>query len=175
MHILVVYACTVAILISLPRFNRLWPSSPWGSSAVKAIVLKYGILPTILRRRQLIGPVTRVQLVTHILYGAGTLACNLAGVQNRSGAVTRTGSLSVLHLVLVLVTDHPSLTADTLAIPLADCHRLIRSLAWMAMLQALAHVAVILSGKTPLPDGVRPRSGIAVCLVQPRAPHRDAC
>lgn len=164
MRVLIVYAVTLAALISLPRLRHRWPTVFRASSRCGAFCVKHGSLPLVLRRRPLIGPITRLQVLTHVLYGAGTLVANLAHIRNRSDAASRAASLSVLHLVFVLVSVHQSLTADVLSLSRSACHRLFQSMAWMAGIQALVHVTIIIYDKTSSPQSIRFRSGVAVRL-----------
>ncbi|KKZ60270.1 hypothetical protein EMCG_04997 [[Emmonsia] crescens] len=108
----------------------------------RRITVKLTPRPYLLRRRWLCGPITRSRAVLHALHLAGTLACNLLGVNTLREASSRAGSLALLHVTPLFFGQQFSLAAELLGVSLRAYHLLHKSFAIMAVIQSTLHVVI---------------------------------
>lgn len=98
------------------------------------------------RRTSFWRPMGFFRMFLHILHIAGTLVCNIVGVNDWSEASLRAGSLALLHLIPTLISPHLSLVAHYMGVPLPTMNLFHLSSGFMVLLQSAIHV--IISVKT---------------------------
>lgn len=103
-------------------------------------------LPFLLRRRKLLGPITRLRAILILTQFAATVSCNIVGVHNLVEARRRSGSLATLHIALLCVFPHASFGAALLYVPLSTYHQIHTSIGIMAVVQSLLHIVLALQG-----------------------------
>ena len=138
-------------------------TSPVG--LVNGPVIRHLVLPFLLRRRSLWGPMTRLQAFLYVLHFAGTIVCNIVGVPGLAGARSRAGLLAILHLLPLTVIPQLSLGSAFFHISLQTYHRLHTSFGIMAIFQSVLHVILAMQA-TPFDFGVgTQRQGFIVSSV----------
>jgi hypothetical protein len=113
-------------------------TSPIGP--VAGPIIRHLVLPFLLRRRSLWGPVTRLQAILHVLHFAGTIVCNIIGVPGLAGFRSRAGLLAILHLLPLTVIPQLSLGSAFFHISLQTYRKLHTSFGIMAIFQSVLHV-----------------------------------
>jgi hypothetical protein len=98
------------------------------------------VLPYLLPRWYLLGPVTRLQGLLHCIHIAGTLTCNIFRVSSLSMARSRAGSLAVFHLMPLALAPRLSMGARLFGLSLGAYHYVHYSIGLMAILQSILHV-----------------------------------
>lgn len=114
------------------------------SGRVHDFLSRYILLPFLLRRRRLWGPMTRLRGSLHAMQLAATIACNVIAMQDLNQARDRAGSLATLHIALLAVFPQVSVGAVFLNVSLRTYRQLNASLGVMAVLQGLLHVILAL-------------------------------
>lgn len=103
-------------------------------------ISRHLVLPHLLPRWYLWGPVTRLQALLHCVHIAGTLTCNIFGVSSLSIARSRAGSLAVFHLMPLALAPRLGMGASLFGLSLGTYRYLHYSIGFMATLQSILHV-----------------------------------
>ena len=103
---------------------------------------KYLVYPVLIRRHSWIGPCSRWQALSQLVYWSMTATCNVVGIRNIAQFGDRAGIISLLHLIPLLFGDRLSFAADVLGVSLHTYHRLHGTIGFMAILQASMHSLV---------------------------------
>lgn len=98
------------------------------------------VLPYLLPRWYLWGPVTRLQALLHCIHIAGTLTCNVFRVSSLSMARSRAGSLAVFHLMPLALAPRLSMGAKLFGLSFGAYHYFHYSIGLMALCQSILHV-----------------------------------
>ncbi|PGG99139.1 hypothetical protein AJ80_09403 [Polytolypa hystricis UAMH7299] len=130
---------SIACLLFVCNFVRrtIYTLRHW----VADLVARHIIYPVFIRQRRFFGPFTRFHLLLLTVFWAFSISCTLVGIQSMADARLRTGTMSVINLTFLLVSQ-PSLVADSLGLSLDSYLKAHGAVAWMAFIQALAHVAI---------------------------------
>jgi hypothetical protein len=81
-------------------------------------ISRHLVLPYVIPRWYLWGPVTRMQALLHCIHIAGTLTCNIFRVSSLSIARSRAGALAVFHLMPLAVAPRLSIGAKAFGLSL---------------------------------------------------------
>ena len=138
--------------------------SKWIQKRTLFYVLKYVIYPVFLKRRSLLGPVGRWHILLIFFYTAGTAVCNVLGVVSLPEAGIRAGSISIFHLIPLLLSDRLALAADLLGLRTQSLRKCHTSIGLMAIVQAIIHVVIHLSNNPISFREQSPLYGFIVCL-----------
>lgn len=110
-------------------------------------LFKHIVYPYAYRRRSFLPPATRGGLVLQVTYWSISLAFNFVRVSSVAEIGLRTARLSVINLAPLLLSGRLSLIADCLGISLQSYQQIHRSIGTMTILQALAHVLILVYQK----------------------------
>jgi hypothetical protein len=102
------------------------------------------VLPFIIQRRRLWGPITRFQALIYLGYIAGTIVCNLIGVGDLSMARSRAGSLGILHITCLALFPQFSIGAAIFNISLRSYRQLHKMFGIMGTFQSLLYIFLAL-------------------------------
>ena len=139
--------------------------STWIQKRTLFYVLKYIVYPVFLKRRSLVGPIGRWHILLMFLYWVGTAACNILGVASLPEAGLRAGSISVFHLIPLLLSDRLSLAADLLGLTPQSIRKCHTSVGLMAIVQGIIHVVIIFRNKSiNFQEEPSHLYGLVVCL-----------
>lgn len=138
--------------------------STWIQKRTLFYVLKYVVYPVFLRRRSLIGPIGRWHGLLIFLYWASTAVYNVLGVVSLPEAGIRAGSISVFHLIPLLLSDRLGLAADLLGLTSQSIQKCHTSVGLMAIVQGIIHVVIIFRYKTISFQEPSHLFGLMVCL-----------
>lgn len=139
---LLIYLYTAAILavfLSLQKYINLCLRFIF-NPRLATFITRHLVLPYLLPRWYLWGPVTRLQALLHCIHLAGTLTCNIFRVSSLSMARSRAGSLAVFHLMPLALAPRLSMGAKLFGLPLEAYHYLHYSIGLMATFQSILHV-----------------------------------
>ena len=149
MHPVQIYSFIVGgILALLFLYQASANIVSWVQRRTIFYIFKYLIYPVFFKRHLLLGPTSRWQTILMVLYWAGTAVCNVIGVKSLSEAGLRAGSISVFHLIPLLLSDRLPLAADFLGLSPQSFQRAHTSVGFMATTQGIIHVVVFLSHKS---------------------------
>lgn len=116
--------------------------SPQPTSRLRSIynlVRRHLILPYLLPRRTLWGPLTRIQAILYFVYITGTIACNIIRATELHKARARAGSFALLHLCLLSVFPRFSFAAAFFGISLRSYYHIHKVMGSMAIFQSVLH------------------------------------
>lgn len=142
MDILLIYlyiAALLALLIFVQKYIVLCLKFVF-NPRLGGFITRHVVLPYLLPRWYLWGPLTRLQALLHCFHLAGTLTCNILGVSSLSMARSRAGTLAVFHLVPLALTPRLSMGAKFIDLSLASCKHLHSTVGLMATFQSILHV-----------------------------------
>lgn len=146
MHPVQIYSFVLGGMLALLLFYQVSSSVlSWAQRRTIFYVFKHLVYPLFLKRHLLLGPTTRWETMLILLYWTGTAICNVIGVKSLPEAGLRAGSISVFHLIPLLLSDRLCFAADLFGLSpqlFRKCHT---SLGLMATAQAIIHVAIFLS------------------------------
>lgn len=103
-------------------------------------ISRHLVLPYLLPRWYLLGPMTRLQALLHCIHIAGTLTCNVFRISSLSMARSRAGSLAVFHLMPLALAPRLGMGAKLFGLSLGAYHYLHYSIGLMATFQSILHV-----------------------------------
>lgn len=96
--------------------------------------------PYFINRHGSVRPVTRLGALVQAVYWIATLAFNLVGVHRLAQALSRSGSLALIHLIPLFLGNYTETAAHVFDLPYALLGTVHRSLGVMAVTQSVAHV-----------------------------------
>lgn len=141
MEVFLIYLYVVGAIATLLFFLQYF--NPRSTSRVHGIIFlfrRYLMLPYLIKRRRLWGPLTRCQALLYCIYSAGTIAANVTKAPTLEVARARAGSLAVLHISLLCTVPSLSLGASFFRLSLPTYRRLHRNIGLMTVLQSVLHV-----------------------------------
>lgn len=136
------HACAAAPLSGIVEDSFM------GSTAYDFLYLQISHLSCLHQTPSFFGPTTRWETILILLYWTGTAVCNVIGVKSLPEAGLRAGSISVFHLIPLLLSDRLRFAADLFGLSPQLFQKSHTSLGFMATAQGVIHVAIFLS-KTP--------------------------
>ena len=136
------------VLLSIVFYRMFHYISLWIQNQTIFYIFKYLIYPTVYRRRRFLSPITRLRFLLTLFYWIATAACNIIGVKSISEAGKRAATISIIHFVPLLLTDHSSFGANLLGLSLKNYSKLHGSLGLMAIIQSLIHVLTYITRNT---------------------------
>lgn len=121
------------------------------------------IYPTLLRRGKYISRWSRGDALLLLAYFGFNISCILVPLPDIDQICRRSGTLSVINLLLVFAAPHLSFLADMLGLSLHSCRRFHASAGSVAFLLAVSHavLAAVSQGKLDLG---RPRDLFALIV-----------
>lgn len=155
---LLFYSCCCGAILFISRlygFVRHLPIKLWYKKHLQ--------LPYAFRRRRLVGPITRTQLLLLLFHWVGTAACNVVGTQSRSHIASRAGALAVLHFLPLFLGNRLSLSANLMGVSLRAYLLIHRAIGWMAIVQSMVHVALTTSAMKLNLQKTEQKYGFVVC------------
>jgi hypothetical protein len=132
-------AAVIAVCLCLQKYASLCLRYIF-NPRLATFMTRHLVLPYILPRWYLWGPVTRMQALLHCIHIAGTLTCNIFRVPSLSVARSRAGSLAVFHLMPLALAPRLSMGAKLFGLSLGAYHYLHYSIGLMATFQSILHV-----------------------------------
>ena len=103
------------------------------------LISEHLIYPTILRQGKYIGRWSRCDILLLLAYFVINISCILVPLPDIHQVCRRSGTLSVINLVLVFAAPHLSFLADLLGLSLHSCRRFHASAGSAAFLLAVCH------------------------------------
>jgi len=141
-----IYALTLAGLLVVASAFRLAAtvSQARFPQAVRW-ALKHFVYPHFYRRTLGMDPPARYQALLQATYCAGTLACNIAGLDSVTDAGLRASRISVANLVPLAIASPLGYAADLVGLTVPAFARLHGCVAVMMAVQASFHVATVVA------------------------------
>jgi hypothetical protein len=96
--------------------------------------------PLVLRRYRFLGPWSRADVLIQLAYLAINIFSITFGITSFKDAWTRTGTVSVINIILLFFGFHLSFLADLLGVSLSTYRRIHRSVGSMSFLVGLFHM-----------------------------------
>ena len=110
--------------------------------SLRFLFLKNIVYLFIYRRSRIMGPMTLLEAILHIAHLALTAVYNLYNTSSMAEVAERSGNLSVINLVPLLLAGRPSLIANLLGLSLRSYVRVHGTMGAMACIQALIHIVI---------------------------------
>jgi len=153
---------TVLLIVRFVAYlaKLLTPCSTW--------LHKHVLLPLIVRRHRFLGPWTRAQVSSQLIYLAANIFCLSFRTSKVAQASVRAGHLSLINMMPAYFGCHLSFICDILGVPPSAYRRFHASTGIMSTVFALLHVIIHVAPKSPhIIDGSRGVYGLVVSSVPP--------
>jgi hypothetical protein len=138
-----IYAAAAGGLFALIVVLQLLRSlRGWVQEEFAPLLLKLLVYPFFLRRHRVLGPWTRLNALTQMLYWAATVFCALYKTSSMADINVRLGNLSLINAIPLYATIHLSALADALSMSLTAFRGLHGSVGLMTGALTAAHVGV---------------------------------
>lgn len=108
-------------------------------------VLRHLILRQFIKRHSLIGPISWLSFLSHMIFWAGTATCNLWGFPSRREIGLRAGKLALLNFGPLVFSSNLGFAANLLGLSLKSFKQAHRALAVMSAVQSSLHVGISLA------------------------------
>lgn len=131
-------------------------------SRLAALILKHLIYPFVFRRQRFLPPVTRLHILTQVLYWSGTVVCNFIGISDFPEASSRAGTLAIFHFIPLMLGSRLSFAADLLGLPYRTFIHLHSSVGLMAVVQSTLHVVLAFKSQNVNLQRMNTRFGLVV-------------
>jgi len=117
-----------------------------GFHALAIFVAKHLTYPFLIRRRRLLGPWSRADVLLQVIYLTINIFCLTFRVSSVKEAGARAGTLAMINMAPLFFGFHLSFLADILGISLSNFRRIHRMMGWMSLLLGLVHALVVVHG-----------------------------
>lgn len=114
--------------------------------AFAIVVAKHLTYPFLVRRRRLLGPWSRADVLLQVIYLTINIFCLTFRVSSAKEVGARAGTLAIINMAPLFFGFHLSFLADILGISLSDFRRIHRMMGWMSLLLGLVHALVVVHG-----------------------------
>ena len=130
--------------------------------------LRHLVYPQVIRRRRFIGPWTRANVLTQLLFLAANAFCISFRATSIRDAGTRAAHLSLINLIPAYGGPHLSFLADVFGVSLSAFRLIHRSAGAMSLPLLIFHVGVSMATRIPFPlRAAENMWGLVVCLFRP--------
>ena len=130
---------------------------------------KHVLFPMIVRRHRFLGPWTRAQVLSQLIYLAANIFCLSFRAPNVAQVSVRAGHLSLINMMPAYFGCHLSFICDILGVPLSAYRLFHASTGTMSIVLALLHVVIHVVPKvSPVLDGSGGLYGLVVSDVSPK-------
>lgn len=102
---------------------------------------RHVLLPRLFGGRHIFNP-TRIELLCHLLHWTAVIVYNTWDVDSLGRAALRAGQLAVIHVVPLLITYRLGFVSRVLGLSFNVTGRVHQSLALMASVQSIVHIAI---------------------------------
>ncbi len=114
--------------------------------ALAILVAKHLTYPFLVRRRRLLGPWSRADVLLQVMYLTINIFCLTFRVSSVKEVGARAGILVMINMAPLFFGFHLSFLADILGISLSNFRRIHRMMGWMSLLLGLVHALVVVHG-----------------------------
>lgn len=136
----------IALLFIVHTLIRL----SWLFKPCVALLRKYFLYPLLLRRHRLLGPWTRAQVASQLIYFAANAFCTCFKISTASDVATRAGHLSLINMVPAYLGFHLSFVCTLLGVSLPTYRLFHASTGTMSIILDLLHAVISAVGKPTL-------------------------
>ena len=146
MNVPQVYAIAAGGVFVLLLIFKSGSAVQQGCHALAVFVAKHLTYPFLIRRRRLLGPSSRADVLLQVVYLTINIFCLTFRVSSVKEAGARAGTLAMINMAPLFFGFHLSFLADILGISLSNFRRIHRMMGWMSLLLGLVHALVVVHG-----------------------------
>jgi hypothetical protein len=136
-----IYALTVLAILLLFVIRFLYEScASWLTSADVKNWLFAHLYPQLIKRGSLNPPVSWANIITQVVYWAGTAVFNTVGVTSLEDGSNRAISLTAFNFIPLLISNRIAFAADLLDLSSRTVSQIHKSMGFMTVIQAALHL-----------------------------------